>query len=169
MNEIYSAIIQEVNFIRVCEKMELKVKFLSEKIGKEIPSPFYATNGSAGMDLPACIDEPLKINPGERVAVPTGIAIALPSNEYVGLVFARSSLGLKKGITLPNAVGVIDSDYRGEILVALTNISDEPYTISPAERIAQLVIMPVCIAKIKVVDELSSTQRGDGGFGSTGI
>ncbi len=149
--------------------MELKVKFLSEKIGREIPAPFYATEGSAAMDLPACIDEPIILNPGDRVAVPTGIAIALPANEYVGLVFARSSLGLKKGITLPNAVGVIDSDYRGEILVALTNISDEPYTINPAERIAQLVIMPVCIPTIKVVDELCETQRGSGGFGSTGI
>lgn len=148
--------------------MELKVKFLSEKIGKEIPAPFYATEGSAGMDLAACIDKPVVLSPGERVAVPTGIAIALPSNKYVGLVFARSSLGLKKGITLPNAVGVIDSDYRGEILVALTNISDEPYKIEPGERIAQLVIMPVCVADIVCCDELSGTQRGEGGFGSTG-
>lgn len=148
--------------------MELKVKFLSEKIGKEIPAPFYATEGSAGMDLAACIDKPVVLNPGERIAVPTGIAIALPSNKYVGLVFARSSLGLKKGITLPNAVGVIDSDYRGEILVALTNISDEPYKIEPGERIAQLVIMPVCVADIVCCDELGGTQRGEGGFGSTG-
>ncbi len=148
--------------------LELKVKFLSDKIGGEIPAPFYATEGSAGMDLPACIDEPLTLAPGDRVAVPTGIAIALPDSGYVGLVFARSSLGLKKGVTLPNAVGVIDSDYRGEILVALTNISDEPYTIAKGERIAQLVIMPVCVADISVVEELPDTDRGDGGFGSTG-
>jgi len=148
--------------------MELKVKILSKKIGSEIPTPFYATSGSAGMDLPACIDGPITIKPKERVAVPTGIAIALPSNEYVALVFARSSLGMKKGITLPNAVGVIDSDYRGQIFVALTNISDEDYTIHVGERIAQLVVMPVCVANISIVEELPDTQRGEGGFGSTG-
>lgn len=148
--------------------MELKIKYLSEKIGNEIPAPYYATSGSAGIDLPACIDEPLKLKPQERIAVPTGIAIGLPSSEYVGMVFARSSLGLKKGITLPNAVGVIDSDYRGEIMVALTNISQEEYTINPGERIAQLVIMPVKVASLTVVEELPQTERGVGGFGSTG-
>ncbi|OQB16049.1 MAG: Deoxyuridine 5'-triphosphate nucleotidohydrolase [Firmicutes bacterium ADurb.Bin193] len=148
--------------------MKLKIKALSEKIGRDIPYPFYATEGSAGMDLAACIDTPLTVKPGERVAVPTGIAVGLPSSEYVGLVFARSSLGLKKGITLPNAVGVIDSDYRGEILVAITNISREDYTINPGERIAQLVIMPVCVAQIEITNELEHTQRGGGGFGSTG-
>lgn len=148
--------------------MELKVKFVSEKIGREIPAPYYATGGSAGMDLAACIDDDIILKPGDRYPVPTGIAIALPSNEYVGLVFARSSLGLKKGITLPNAVGVIDSDYRGEILVALTNISNEPYTVRPGDRIAQLVIMPVCVANITLCEDLPETRRGEGGFGSTG-
>ena len=151
--------LQEENFIKVCEKMDLKIKYLSDKIGTEIPAPFYATNGSAGLDLPACIDEPITLKPGERKAIPSGIAIALPSNQYVGLVFARSSLGLKKGITLPNAVGVIDSDYRGQIFVALTNISDEDYTISIGERIAQLVVMPVCVANISVVEDLPDTER----------
>jgi dUTP pyrophosphatase len=148
--------------------MKLQIKYVSDKIGREIPAPYYATSGSAGMDLPACLDRPLTINPGERVAVPTGIAISIPSHDYVGLIFARSSLGYKKGITLPNAVGVIDSDYRGEIFVALTNISDSPYVINPGERIAQLVIMPVCIAQLEVVDSLSDTERGEGAFGSTG-
>ncbi|MDR0405723.1 MAG: dUTP diphosphatase [Clostridiales bacterium] len=148
--------------------MQLKIKYLSKKIGTEIPAPYYATDGAAGMDLAACTDAPLCLAPGERAAVPTGIAIALPSNQYAGLVFARSSLGLKKGITLPNAVGVIDSDYRGEIMVALTNISDEAYTIHPGERIAQLVIVPVCAAEVAVVDCLPETERGAGGFGSTG-
>jgi len=148
--------------------LELKIKFLSEKIGKQVPAPYYATDGSAGMDLAACIDNDITLNPGDRHAVPTGIAIALPSDGYVGLIFARSSLGLKKGITLPNAVGVIDSDYRGEIMVALTNISDKPYTIKVGERIAQLVIMPVCAATVTVCDNLPETKRGAGGFGSTG-
>ena len=144
--------------------MIVKIK----KIRENANIPFYATEGSAGMDLAACIDEPLTLKPGERKAVPTGIAIALSSSDYVALVYARSSLGLKKGITLPNAVGVIDSDYRGEILVALVNISDEEYTISPGERIAQLVITPVIQASLECVDELPETERGTGGFGSTG-
>lgn len=148
--------------------VSLKVKVVSEKIGDIVPLPFYATEGSAGMDLSACIDEPITLMPGERRAIPTGIAIALPSEQYVGLIFARSSLGLKAGITLPNAVGVIDSDYRGEVLVALTNISDVPYEVQPAERIAQLVVMPVCRANVEMVDELPDSARGKGGFGSTG-
>ncbi|NLB80686.1 MAG: dUTP diphosphatase [Clostridiaceae bacterium] len=148
--------------------MELKVKYLSDKIGKEIQAPFYATDGSAGMDLAACIDNDIILKPGDRYAVPTGIAIALPSNEFVGLIIVRSSFGLKHGITLPNAVGVIDSDYRGEILVALTNISNKPYTIKMGERIAQLLILPVCLANITVCNNLPKTQRGEGGFGSTG-
>ena len=148
--------------------MELKLKPLSPKLGKEIPLPAYATAGSAGMDLRACIDEPLTIQPMERVKVPAGFAISLPGPEYVALIFARSGLGIKSGITLPNCVGVIDSDYRGEIIVALTNLSKEPYTIQPGDRVAQLVIMPVTQADISVVDELDDTERGAGGFGSTG-
>ena len=148
--------------------MELKLKPLSPKLGKEIPLPAYATPGSAGMDLRACIDEPLTIQPMERVKVPAGFAISLPGPEYVALIFARSGLGIKSGITLPNCVGVIDSDYRGEIIVALTNLSKEPYTIQPGDRVAQLVIMPVTQADISVVDELDNTERGAGGFGSTG-
>ena len=145
--------------------MTVKIK----KVKGNANIPFYATDGSAGMDLSACIDEPLSLMPGERKAVPTGIAIALPSSDYVGLVYVRSSLGLKKGIMLPNAVGVIDSDYRGEILVALTNISDEEYIFAQGERIAQLVITPVVHAQLEVADELPETPRGVGGFGSTGV
>jgi len=148
--------------------MKLNIKYVSDKIGKEIPAPFYASNGAAGMDLPACIDEPVTIKPHERKIIPTGIAIALPSNEYVGLVYVRSCLGFKKGVTLSNSVGVIDSDYRGQIFVSLNNLSDEEYTINIGERIAQLIVTPVCIADINVVDELPETERGDGGFGSTG-
>ena len=148
--------------------MELKLKPLSPKLGKEIPYPTYATAGSAGMDLRACIDAPMTIRPRERVKVPAGFAIGLPGPEWVALIFARSGLGIKSGITLPNCVGVIDSDYRGEIIVALTNLSDEDYTIQPGDRVAQLVVMPVTQAQVSLVDELDETDRGAGGFGSTG-
>ena len=148
--------------------MELKIKALSPKIGRELPVPFFATAGSAAMDLCACIDEPVTIPAGGRVAVPSGIAIALPSADYVALVFARSSMGVKKGICLANGVGVIDSDYRGEIMVALHNSGDSDYTIQPGDRIAQLMLTPVIQASVTLVDELDDTARGAGGFGSTG-
>ncbi len=146
----------------------LKIKPMSPLMGKYIPFPEYATSGSAGMDLRACTTEDITIAPSQRVSIPTGIAIELPSAEYVALVCARSGLAVKSGITLSNCVGVIDSDYRGEILVSLINQSDAEYTVSPGERIAQLLIMPVCVCSLKVCDELSSTVRGEGGFGSTG-
>lgn len=148
--------------------MNLKVKALSPKIGKEIPAPFYASAGAAAMDLHACVDEPVTIPAGGRAVIPTGIAIALPSAEYVALVFARSGLGIKHGIALSNGVGVIDSDYRGEIRVGLTNLSDTPYTVQPGDRIAQLAVMPVVQAELERVDSLDDTGRGTGGFGSTG-
>lgn len=148
--------------------MKLQIKYVSEKIGKEIPEPFYASDGAAGLDLAACIDSPVTLKARSREKIPTGIAIALPSKDYVALVYVRSSLGFKKGITLSNSVGVIDSDYRGEIFVSLNNISDEDYTIMPGERIAQLVVTPVVIPDIEITDELDETKRGDGGFGSTG-
>ena len=127
-----------------------------------------ATEGSAGMDLHACIDEAVTINPGEIKVVPTGLAIALESAQYVAYIYARSGLAIKHGITLANCVGVIDSDYRGEVCVGLTNISKVPYTVEPQERIAQLVIAPVCTCDAVEVDELDDTVRGAGGFGSTG-
>lgn len=148
--------------------MELKIKPLSPKVGKEIPLPSYATPGSAGMDLRACIDEPVTILPGDRVLIPTGLAIALPGPEWVALVYARSGLAIKHGLSPANCVGVIDSDYRGEVVVALRNYAGEPYTVEPGERVAQLVIMPVTQAAITVTDVLDETERGAGGFGSTG-
>ena len=148
--------------------MELKIKALSEKIGREIPLPHFATGGAAGMDLCACMDESITLNAGERHLVPTGIAIALPSAEYVALVFARSGLGIKKGVCLSNGVGVIDSDYRGEIGVGLVNLGDAPYTVQPGDRIAQLMVVPVVQPTLTVVDTLDETERGAGGFGSTG-
>ena len=148
--------------------MELKIKALSEKLGREIPLPHFATGGAACMDLCACMDESITLNAGERHLVPTGIAIALPSAEYVALVFARSGLGIKKGVCLSNGVGVIDSDYRGEIGVGLVNLGDAPYTVQPGDRIAQLMVVPVVQPTLEFVDELDETERGAGGFGSTG-
>ncbi len=148
--------------------MNLKIKAVSPKIGTEIPLPRYASPGAAAMDLHACIDEAVTLPPGGRVTIPTGLAIALPSEGYVALVFARSGLGIRQGVALSNGVGVIDSDYRGEIAVGLQNSSDVAYTVQPADRIAQLAVMPVVQAQLELVDELDDTQRGTGGLGSTG-
>lgn len=144
--------------------MQLKIKKLKENA--KIPKT--ATNGSAGMDLYACIDAPITLEPGQLAIVPTGIAIELPDNSCAAFLYARSGLGVKHGICLSNGVGVIDSDYRGEVCAGLCNVSDKPYTIEPDERICQMVIAPVLVPQIVEVDELSDTQRGEGGFGSTG-
>ncbi len=144
--------------------MELKIK----KLRENAQIPFRATAGSAGMDLYACIDEPVTLALGEKAVIPTGIAIALPSPELGAFIFARSGLAIKHGIGLLNAVGVIDSDYRGEVCVGVINQLSEPYTINPGERIAQLVILPVSLIEPVEVDELDETERGAGGFGSTG-
>ncbi len=148
--------------------MELKVKAVSPRIGRDIPAPFYASAGAAAMDLHACVDQAVTIPAGGRAVIPTGIAIALPGPDYVALVLARSGLGIKHGIAPSNCVGVIDSDYRGEILVGLHNSGDEDYTIQPADRIAQLMITPVVQARVVMTDTLDETDRGAGGFGSTG-
>ena len=148
--------------------MELKIKALSPKIGQEIPAPHFATAGSAAMDLCACIDAPVVIPAGGRTVIPSGIAIALPSADYVALLFSRSGMGIKSGISLSNSVGVIDSDYRGEIGVGLHNTSDADYTVNPGDRIAQLMITPVVRPAIEWVEELPTSDRGAGGFGSTG-
>lgn len=145
--------------------MILKIK----KLNENAVIPTMATPGSAGMDLRACIDSDVIINPGERALISTGLAIALESNAYVAYIYARSGLAVKSGITLANCVGVIDSDYRGELKVGLVNISDKPFTVSNGERIAQLVISPVIVPEIAVVSELDETERAQGGFGSTGI
>lgn len=145
--------------------MILKIK----KLNENAVIPEMATSGSAGMDLRACITEDIIINPGQRALISTGLAIALESNAYVAYIYARSGLAVKSGITLANCVGVIDSDYRGELKVGLVNISDKPFTVSNGERIAQLVIAPVIVPEVVEVDELDETERAAGGFGSTGI
>ena len=144
--------------------MELKIRKLRE--GAKIPR--RATEGAAGMDLYACIDESITLAPQQLVIVPTGIAIELPDNGCAAFLYARSGLGVKHGICLANGVGVIDSDYRGGVCAGLCNVSDKPYVIAPGERIAQMVIAPVFTPDVVEVSELSDTQRGAGGFGSTG-
>lgn len=148
--------------------VSVKIMPLSDKIGKEIPLPAYETSGSAGADLRACMDEPVTLKPLQRALIPTGIAISLPGPEFAALVMARSGLASKEGLTLANAVGLIDSDYRGEIKVAMVNLSDGERTITPGQRIAQLVIAPVCKAGFVTAETLDATERGAGGFGSTG-
>ena len=148
------------------KQIEVEIRFLDNNTEKKLP--FYATPGSAGMDLTACIDEDIVLQPLERRLIPTGIAILLPDSEHGAFIFARSGLAVKSGITLANSVGVVDSDYTGEIKVGLINLSNEPYTLRRGERIAQMVILPVKQAVFTVTDELRKTQRGSGGFGSTG-
>lgn len=142
----------------------LKIK----KLHENARIPRRATSGSAGMDLYACIDAPVTIAPHTIEVIPTGIAIELESPAYVAYIFARSGLAIKHGIAPANCVGVVDSDYRGEVCVGLLNQTDEAFTIAPDDRIAQLVISPVELPDIEVADELSDTQRAGGGFGSTG-
>lgn len=142
----------------------LKIKKLDERA----VVPERATKGSAGIDLCAVLSEPLTLNSGDTAVIPIGISIEIPSSDYAAFIFARSGLSIKHGIGLLNSVGVIDSDYRGEIKVGVINQKRESYTIVPGERIAQMVIMPVSTMPIAEVSELSDTERGEGGFGSTG-
>ena len=141
----------------------LKVK----RLNKDAKIPARSTPESAGLDLCACIEEPLHLVPGGRCIIPTGIAIEIPPG-WCGLIFARSGLGIKHGIIPSNAVGVIDSDYRGEVHVGLINHGGQGYTIAPGERIAQLILMPAQMASVEEAEQLSHTKRGEGGFGSTG-
>lgn len=148
----------------VKKKDYLKIK----KVREDAVVPSRATLGSAGLDLSACIDAPITISPGQLLKIPTGIAIELPSVDLGAFIYARSGLGVKHGICLSNGVGVVDSDYRGEILVGLCNVSDKDYTVQPGERVAQLIVMPVTLLPVLETRELSDTIRGAGGFGSTG-
>ena len=146
--------------------MKIEVEFV--KLRENAVVPKYATENSAGADLSACIDEEYTLKAGEIKMIPTGIAISPKCPSCVALIYGRSGLGCKKGITLANCVGVVDSDYRGEINVALVNHSSEDYTIKPGERIAQIVFTPVMQGVFTEVSELDATERGEGGFGSTG-
>jgi dUTP pyrophosphatase len=139
-----------------------------KKLNDNAVMPTRATEGSAGLDLYACLESPLEIMPRGLYKIPTGIAIALSDKNTVGYIFARSGLGVNHGVSLPNCVGVIDSDYRGEIIVGISNCSDKPYTITPGERFAQLVVMPIILPNVEVTNDLGETERGAGAFGSTG-
>lgn len=139
-----------------------------KKLKQNAILPTRGSDGAAGLDLYACIDKPIVINPRGLYKIPTGVAIALPDKNTVGLIFARSGLGVNHGVSLPNAVGVIDSDYRGELIVGIGNTGEKAYTLSPGERFAQLVVMPVYGAILEETDDLGETGRGSGSFGSTG-
>lgn len=146
--------------------MEIDVKIIDERMRGNLPA--YATPGSAGLDLRACLDAPLTLQPNAWQLVPTGIAIYLHNPGYAALILPRSGLGHKHGIVLGNLVGLIDSDYQGQLMVSAWNRSDVAFTIEPLERIAQLMIVPVLQAEFNVVDSFAATERGEGGYGSTG-
>jgi dUTP pyrophosphatase len=150
------------------QEVIIRIKKCSEKKSESITFPDYATKGSAGLDLPAYLEQPLIIPPGARVRIPTGIAIEIPHRHIAGLIFPRSGLATNHGIALANAVGLIDSDYKGEIIVAVINQSEREYIVKPGERIAQLVFIPVYQVTFKEVAEFGDSFRGEGGFGSTG-
>jgi len=146
----------------------LEVRILDPRIGRDYPLPQYATQGSAGVDLRACIDTPLELKPGDTQLIASGIAIHLEDAGYAALVLPRSGLGHKHGIVLGNLVGLIDSDYQGQVFVSCWNRGQTTFTIQPGERIAQLVVVPVVQVEFAVVDEFEQSQRGAGGFGSSG-
>jgi len=146
----------------------LKIKILDPRIGTEFPLPAYATAGSAGMDLRACLDAPLDLEPGRAELIPTGMAIHLDDPGLAAVVLPRSGLGHKHGIVLGNLVGLIDSDYQGQLMVSCWNRGREPFTIRPGERIAQLVVVPVVQVSLQVVESFEDSARGAGGFGHSG-
>ena len=146
----------------------VQLRILDQRIGSEYPLPQYATSGSAGVDLRACIDAPIELKPGDTQLIPSGIAIYLADSNYAAIVLPRSGLGHKHGIVLGNLVGLIDSDYQGQVFVSVWNRGQSTFTIQPGERIAQLVIVPVAQVQFEVVENFVATERGAGGFGSSG-
>ena len=145
------------------------LKLVDPRLGREFPLPEYATEGSAGVDLRACLDAPLTIAPGETHLIPTGLAIHIADPGIAAVVLPRSGLGHRHGIVLGNLVGLIDADYQGPLMISCWNRSETAYTIAPGDRIAQLVVQPVTRVVFDVVDELPDSTRGAGGFGSTGV
>ncbi|MFX1673091.1 dUTP diphosphatase [Paraburkholderia sp. A2WS-5] len=146
--------------------MKIDIKILNEHMRDQLPH--YATPGSAGLDLRACLDTPITLEPGETKLVPTGLAIHLADPGYAALILPRSGLGHKHGIVLGNLVGLIDSDYQGELMISTWNRGHTTFTLNPMERLAQLVIVPVVQAQFNIVDDFEQSERGAGGFGSTG-
>ncbi len=148
--------------------MKVQVKILDSRLGQTWPMPNYATSGSAGLDLRACIDDSIQIEAGQTVLVKTGLAIYIEDPNFAGLILPRSGLGHKHGIVLGNLVGLIDSDYQGELMISVWNRSDVPFTLQAGERLAQYVLVPVVQAQFDLVEEFVATERGAGGFGHTG-
>ncbi len=148
---------------------KLAVKILDPRLGNEFPLPAYATDGSAGLDLRALLDKPMTLNAGETQLIPTGMAIHLADPNYAAVILPRSGLGHKHGIVLGNLVGLIDSDYQGQLFVSCWNRGKEPFTIEVGDRIAQLVIVPVAQVEFDIVEDFNESERGAGGFGSTGV
>ena len=146
----------------------IKLKILDPRLGRDFPLPDYATAGSAGLDLRACVDGPLELAPGQAELVPTGMAIHLDDPGLAAVLLPRSGLGHKHGIVLGNLVGLIDSDYQGQVYVSAWNRGTAPFTIQPGERLAQMVIVPVVRARFEVVDDFDASARGAGGFGHSG-
>lgn len=144
------------------------VKILDARIGQQFPLPTYATAGSAGLDLRACIDEGIALAAGETILVPTGIAIHIADPSLAAVILPRSGLGHKHGVVLGNLVGLIDSDYQGQLMVSVWNRSQQTFTIEPGERLAQMVFVPVVQAEFNIVDDFVGTERGEGGFGHSG-
>jgi dUTP pyrophosphatase len=147
---------------------KLQVKILDSRLGDTIPMPTYATEGSAGLDLRACVEAPMTLEPGQTELIPTGMAIYIEDPSLCAMILPRSGLGHKHGIVLGNLVGLIDSDYQGQLFVSCWNRGDTTFTIEPGERIAQLVLVPVVQGDFELVEEFTATDRGEGGFGSSG-
>ena len=147
---------------------KIQLKILDKRVGKTIPLPEYATDGSAGLDLRACLDEHLHVDPGETHLIPTGIAIHIGDPSLAAMLLPRSGLGHKHGIVLGNLVGLVDSDYQGQVFVSMWNRSDKTFTIEPGDRIAQMVLVPIVQAEFNVVKDFAESHRGAGGFGHTG-
>ena len=147
---------------------KVQLKIIDSRIGDEIPLPEYATSGSAGLDLRACVNEAMTLQAGETTLIPTGIAIHIADRELAAVILPRSGLGHKHGIVLGNLVGLIDSDYQGQVFVSCWNRSSKPFIIAIGERIAQLVFLPIIQAKLEIVNAFDESERGDGGFGHTG-
>lgn len=148
--------------------MKIQLKILDPRVGKDFPLPSLATHGSAGMDLRACLDAPLTLHPGETHLIPTGISIYIEDPHYAAIILPRSGLGHKHGIVLGNLVGLVDSDYQGQLMISTWNRGNEKYEIQPGERIAQMVIVPVIQPEFEIVEDFHQTTRGTGGFGSSG-
>lgn len=149
-------------------KQSIQIKILDARVGDTIALPAYATPGSAGLDLRVCIDEPLQIAPRETVLLPTGLSIYIADPTLAAIILPRSGLGHKHGIVLGNLVGLIDSDYQGELKISCWNRSDEHFTVQPGDRMAQLVFLPIVQAAFSIVDHFTESSRGEGGFGSSG-